>query len=74
MRKTKNAEEEHSKFDETEKIQRLYRLEDHKSQLEINKIKHQFPEIEDQENICETRRERKPEPKIPKSTLNYLRN
>ena len=47
MRKTKNTGEEQSKFDETEKIQRLYRLEDHKSQLEINKIKHQFPEIED---------------------------
>ena len=47
MRKTKNTGEEQSKFDQTEKNQRLYRLEDHKSQLEINEIKHKFPEIED---------------------------
>ena len=47
MSKTKNTGEEHHKFDQTEKNQRLYRLEDHKSQLEINEIKHQFPEIED---------------------------
>ena len=47
MRNTKNTEQEQSKFDETEKIQHSYKLEDHKSQLEINEIKHQFPEIED---------------------------
>ena len=47
MRKTKNTGEEQSKFDQTEKNQRLYQLQDDKSQLEINKIKHQFPEIEE---------------------------
>ena len=40
MRKTKNSGEEQSKFDQTEKNQRLYKIEDHKSQLEINEIKH----------------------------------